>query len=150
MGIFDIFKKTNVERGKEAEDDFRTQSEIQGYKVKRKPIGSDFERSERDPFTGKIHKERWEVKRNSSPLSKRQKATRGLKVARYKDGILGPELRVEDRKGNELRRDVFTGRYQRVRKQDNDPFGINELLGGSEKPRRGRKRKDPFDIDLGF
>jgi hypothetical protein len=83
MGLFDNMfgkRRNNVERGQEVEDDFKSQSEFQGYEVERTGIGSDHKRSIRDPITGRKRTEVWEEKRNNSPLSERQKKTRGLKV----------------------------------------------------------------------
>lgn len=161
MGFFDIFKKHNVERGKEAEDHFRNSEEMWGAEIRRKPVGSDFEKIERDPLTGKItRRERWEVKRNNSPLSERQKKTKGLKVARYKDGIFGPEKTVEDRRGNKLDYDPFTGRYERQKKSEHNMFGESSssskrksssadpfgMFGGSNTSKKKRKKSDPYGL----
>lgn len=140
-------RQNNVERGQEVEHSFKSQAEISGDKVERTGIGSDFKRTRVDPLTGRKTTEYWETKRNNSPVSKRQMKTRGLKVYREIDGPLGPQSRIEDKRGNELQRNMFTGKLERVRKADSDPFGINSMLGGgSTSSRRSRKSDDPFGL----
>ena len=149
MGLFDsIFgKRHNVERGKDVEKDFEAQSKMQGYDVERTGIGSDHKRSYRD-FSGKKHTEVWESKRNDSPLSKRQKKTPGLKVYRsYDPSPKRPfgETRVEDRRGNELQRDIFTGKYKCVpKRQESNPFDFG--FGSSSGQTRKRRKKDDFSF----
>ena len=147
LGLFDnLFgKRHNVERGKDVETDFDTQSRMQGYDVKRTGIGSDHKRSYRD-LSGKKHTEVWESKRNDSPLSERQKKKPALKVYRSYDpspkrpfGV----TRVEDRRGNELKRDVFTGKYKRVpKRQESNPFDFGFSSSSSGQTRKRRKKDD--------
>jgi len=155
LGLFDsIFGKRHpVERGKECEDQFRTENEMFGDKIKRTGVGSDFEREKlSDPLTGKTRKEKWEIKRNNSPLSKRQKQTRGLKVARYRDnGFGGFEVSVENRKGEKLEKNLFTGKYEKVPKRQRGPFGLNNstLCGESASSSRSKRHKSNDDL-FGF
>lgn len=153
MGLFDsIFgKKSNVERGREKEDQFRSEREMMGEEVRRTGIGSDFETVHCDPFTGRIsERHKHEIKRNNSPLSKRQKKTRGLIVHRYIDGKdafgIGSQHRVEDKHGNELERDMFTGKYRR---KDRDTFG--DMFGAGPSSRslssKSRRRSSSSDFD---
>jgi hypothetical protein len=149
MGLFDnLFgKRHNVERGKDVQDEWRMNQDIQGNSYKRRAVGSDYERTVTDPYTGKKHTERWEMKRNNSPLSKRQKQTRGLKVYRSIDTPLGSKVRIENKNGEELERNLFTGKYNKVPKRDSDPFGLNALGGSSSsKPRRSKANDDPFGV----
>lgn len=162
MGVWDnLFKRHNVERGKDIENEFKFQSEMQGHEVTRTGIGSDYKRKRVDPFTGRQHTEKWEVKRNNSPLSKRQKKTWGLKVYRSTDTPFGAETRVENRRGEELTRRL-DGSYRKARMSDKDPFGIHGMakrssrktssndpfgfsaLGSSSATRK--KKKDPFSL----
>jgi hypothetical protein len=152
LGIFDIFRKkqNNVERGREIEDQFENENSILGGGVKRTGIGSDFEKLKRDPLTGRvIGKEKWEIKRNNSPLSERQKQTHGLKVYRAIDTPLGQKVRIEDKQGTELVKD-WDGRWRRVTERDRDPFGINNLVGSSNSNKGRRNDSDPFGLGSVF
>jgi hypothetical protein len=153
MGLFDSLfgKRHNVERGKDVEAEWRANQEIQGNSYKRRAVGSDYERTVTDPYTGRKHTERWEMKRNDSPVSKTQKNTRGLKVYRsYDPSPKRPfgETKVEDKHGNELERDMFSGKYRKVPKRQSDPFGFN--IGNSPKPRRTKANDDPFGVGSMF
>lgn len=149
MGLFDnLFgRRHNVERGQDVEHNFKAQAEMTGDKVERTGIGSDYKRTRIDPLTGRKTTEYWETKRNKSPISKRQMQTRGLKVYRETDGLLGPESRAEDKHGNELQRNIFNGRMERVRKKDKDPFGMNSMFGSTS---NNKTRRTKSDDPLGF
>jgi hypothetical protein len=154
LGIFDIFKRSNTERGKEVEDEWRVNQEIQGNNYRRRAIGSDYERTIVDPYTGRRRTERWEMKRNDSPLSETQKKTRGLKVYRSYDP--SPEhpfggTRIENSRGEELERNIFTGKYRKVLKKEKDPIGLNTLgKSSSSKSRKSKKDDDIFGVGSMF
>jgi len=153
LGIFDIFRKkkeNNVDRGKEVEDQFRNENTIMGEEVKRTGTGSDFEKLKREPLTGRVTgKEKWEIKRNNSPLSELQKKTHGLKVYRSIDTPLGQKVRIEDKQGNQLVKG-WDGRWRKVTERDRDPFGIDSLVGSSNSSKRSRNDSDPFGLGSVF
>lgn len=98
--MFDIFKKrTNVDRGNEAEDVAKSYLSWRHREVRRTGKGSDYEGVDVDPFTGKERKTPYEVKRNDSRLSNKQRRTRNLKVIRVRDDFLGNPTNIsEERK----------------------------------------------------
>jgi len=147
LGLFDsIFgKKHNVERGKEVEQDFKAQREIMGEKVERTGIGSDYKITHpANPILGRRKRsEYWDTKRNDSPVSERQKQTRGLKIYRHYDPSperpLG-ETRIENTNGDKLEYDYLKGNYVKAKKQNNDFFSY-----GSSTPRKRKSNSwDPF------
>ncbi len=152
MGIFDSVRKLtkkekNKERmqkiresGKDGEKTFENENMLSN--VKRTYTGSDYEVTVRDS-SGRIRKEKWEVKKNNSPLSKRQKETHGLKVKRYRDTPYGKESTIEDRYGNEYKQDVVTGKTTRVRKRDKSMLTSLFESNSSSKPKKtsATKRK---------
>lgn len=73
--------------------------------------------------------------------------TRGLKIVRYIDGTFGPTIKVENKRGEELERNIFTGKYQRVKKESQDPFGLGDVSRTSPKKKNRKKEDyDPFGI----
>ncbi len=128
MGFFDAFKKrsgniSNKERmrkirqsGKDGEEQFRRDKMFSN--IERKHHGKDFVEKETD-WTGKTREIPWEVKRNNSPLSPKQKRTRNLHVRRYVDTPYGVESRTEDKHGNKLEHNMLSGKYEKVKKRNN-------------------------------
>jgi|APSaa5957512535_1039671.scaffolds.fasta_scaffold03375_13 hypothetical protein len=127
MGIFDSVRKlTKKEKSKERMEKIR-ESGKQGErnferdntfsKIKRVHHGADYEVTVRDS-AGRERTEKHEVKRNNSPLSKLQKKTHGLKVDRYEKTPLGDVRKTYNRNGDELKKDPWTGKWNKVRKKD--------------------------------
>ncbi len=121
MGFFDKFRnKDRMEKirqsGRDGEEQFRRDNMFSD--IKRKHHGKDFEEHTTD-WTGKTTKTSWEVKRNKSPLSKKQMRTRNLHVRRYVDTGYGMvESRTEDKHGNRLEQNMLSGKWEKVKKQD--------------------------------
>lgn len=110
--------------------------------VKRVHHGADYVKTVRDS-AGRIRKEPHEVKRNNSPLSKKQKKTWGLKVDRYSNTQYGfVEKRTYNRFGDEIHQDPLTGRWSKVKKRDNNPLGMkttsNNLFGSNTRSNKNR------------
>ena len=142
MGLFGgLFrKKHQTEIGKEGEDYAKADLAMNHHEVKRAPVGSDFETRDRDLLTGKEKRQKWEVKVNNSPLSERQKQTKGLKVIRLRETQFGYEKTIENRRGEKLEYNYMTGRHARVPKaRKEDPLGVNMF---SDKPQRRAKTND--------
>lgn len=148
MGLFDIFGKgsslSNKERmrkirqsGKDGEEQFRQDKFLSN--IERRHHGKDFVEKEKD-WTGKTHETPWEVKRNNSPLSPKQKRTRNLHVRRYVDTPYGVESRTEDKHGNRLEHNIFSGKWEKVKNRPN-LFGLSS--NDSSKP---KKRKSSSSI----
>jgi len=145
LGIFNIFRKPSKkeirrermekirERGKETE---RWSEQDNAFSPYRKThVGADYVKTVHDS-AGRERKEPHEVKRNNSPLSKKQKKTRGLKVDRYFDTQYGVERRTYNRAGEELKKDPLTNKWEKVRKRDSSRW--SSLLG-SNTPSRPKK-----------
>jgi hypothetical protein len=125
MGIFDVFRNRSDpisrkekmrkirQSGKDGEEQFRRDKAFSN--IERKHHGKDFEEKVRD-YDGKTRKIPWEVKRNNSPLSPKQKKTRNLHVRRYVDTPYGVESRTEDKHGNKLEHNILSGKYEKVKK----------------------------------
>jgi len=125
-------------RGQEIERQFEQENTFS--KIKRTGKGSDYEKEVTDS-RGKKVKEKWEVKRNNSPLSKTQKQTKGLKVYRFRDDApLGSQVTIEDKKGNELKKDIFTGKWKKVKKETNAGFSF---FGSNSDTPKKRTKKTP-------
>jgi len=75
----------NRERGRVAEENYRTRMELSGYEVERTGKGHDFRVRKRNPFTGKVeYTGLREIKSSrTAPISKLQKKTM-KKKANYK------------------------------------------------------------------
>ncbi|MDE1845158.1 MAG: hypothetical protein KGI10_07515 [Thaumarchaeota archaeon] len=127
--MFDVFKKpTNVDRGNEAEDAAKSYLSWRHQKIRRTGRGSDYEGIDVDPFTGKVTKTPYEVKRNDSRLSKKQRRTRGLKVIRVRDDFLGNPTNIsEERKDG-----------SRIGNRYDDILGF----GHNKKPSRKKTRNE--------
>jgi hypothetical protein len=156
LGFFDIFRKrsdpiSNRERmrkiresGKDGEEQFRRDNVFSN--IERKHHGRDFDEHQTD-WTGKtIKKIPWEVKKNDSPLSPKQKKTRNLHVRRYVDTQYGRESRTEDKHGNKLEHNMFTGKWEKVKKQKTSGFSLfgddsNPKKKSSTKKKRTSKKK---------
>lgn len=120
------------ESGRLGEDQFRNENAFS--EIRRRHHGRDFDKPVRDSM-GRTRNEPWEVKRNNSPLSEKQKKTRGLKVRRYVDTEYGfVEARTEDKNGNRLEQDMFTGKWKKAKKRDS--FGTMFGVSSSESKRR--------------
>jgi hypothetical protein len=153
MGFFDCLKGNSDndrmrkirESGRFGEDQFRNENAFSD--IKRRHHGRDFDKPVRDS-RGRTRIEKWEVKRNNSPLSEKQKKTRGLKVRRYVDTKYGfVEGRTEDKNGNRLEQDVFTGKWKKAKKQDN----FSNMFGSSSsEPRRSRNNNFGFGSGSGL
>src|SRR4029077_13670449 len=121
------------ESGKFGEEQFRNENAFSD--IKKRHHGRDFDKTMTD-YRGRKRTERWEVKRNNSPLSEKQKKTWGLKIRRYVDTEYGfVESRTEDRNGNRLEQDAFTGKWKKAKKhQDNlgNMFGTGSLVKRSK------------------
>jgi hypothetical protein len=171
LGFFDFLKgHDNHERmrkiresGRFGEEQFRNDNAFSD--IKKRHHGRDFDKTVTD-YQGRKRTERWEVKRNSSPLSEKQKKTRGLKVRRYVDTKYGfVESRTEDKNGNRLEQDVFSGKWKKAKKhQDNldnmfgagssgkqkkTGSGFDDMFDFGSSSRRKRKQ-DGFDSMFGL
>jgi len=113
--------------------------------IKRVHHGADYVKTVRDS-AGRVRQEPHEVKKNNSPLSKLQKKTHGLKVDRYVDTPYGPVRKTENRNGEEIKQDPFTGKWKKVRKRDNSGFSGQLGYGGVSKS----KKQGGFDSMLGL
>ncbi len=146
MGLFDIFRKnsknlSNKERmrkirqsGKYGEDQFRRDKVLSD--IERKYHGKDFVEKKTD-WTGKTREIPWEVKRNNSPLSPKQMKTRNLHVRRYVDTKYGTEARTEDKYGNRLEHNIFSGKWEKIKKSNPLGFGNSiDYLGTKQKKRK--------------
>ncbi|MGY5143199.1 MAG: hypothetical protein ACW9XH_01835 [Candidatus Nitrosopumilus sp. bin_32a] len=165
MGFFDAFKKhsgniSNKERmrkirqsGKDGEEQFRRDKMFSN--IERRHHGKDFVEKKTD-WTGKTHETPWEVKRNNSPLSPKQKRTRNLHVRRYVDTPYGVESRTEDKHGNKLEHNMLSGKYEKVKKsntfswfgsdsstkkQKSTRSSYDSLFGSSSSGKKKSKRK---------
>ena len=146
MGFFDIFRNRSDpvskrekmrkirESGKSGEEQFRRDNFLND--IERKHHGRDFDEKTRDS-RGRTRRIPWEVKRNNSPLSKKQKKTRNLHVRRYVDTPYGVESRTEDKHGNRLEHNMFTGKWEKVKKQKSSGFSFF----GSNQTSKKRKSK---------
>lgn len=158
MGFLDYFKKNQEKAskkektkrrmqkirysGKEGERTFENEKMFSN--IQRTGTGSDYEEEIRDS-AGRKRKRKWEVKKNNSPLSKRQKVTHGLRVKRYIDtGPFTRESRIEDRKGNEYREDVFSGKLIKVKKRKSE--GIFENNTKKKTSKKTTKKKSSSNI----
>lgn len=125
--MLDIFRKpTNVDRGNEAQDVAKSYLSWRHQKVRRTGIGSDYEGVDVDPFTGKEKKTPYEVKRNDSRLSDKQRRTRNLRVIRVRDDFLGNPTNIsEERKDG-----------SRVGNQYDNILGLNTVKKSTRKKTR--------------
>lgn len=151
MGIFDIFRKPTKnenhhermekirESGKQGERHFEYDNALSRYK--RVHQGADYVKYVRDS-AGRTRKEPHEVKRNNSPLSKKQKKTWGLKVDRYIDTPYGVEKVTENRAKERLKQDPLTGKWHKVRKRDTS--GLSSFLGTSS-TKKQKQSKSIYD-----
>jgi hypothetical protein len=149
MGLSGIFGKrsslSNKERmkkirqsGKEGEAQFRRDKFLSN--IERRYHGKDFVEKKTD-WDGKTHETPWEVKRNNSPLSPKQKRTHNLHVRRYVDTKYGVESRTEDKHGNRLEHNIVSGKWEKAKNKPN-PFGF----GGSTDSSKPKKTKSSNSI----
>ena len=148
MGFFDIFKTksnhvSNKERmrkirqsGKDGEAQFERDKMFSN--IKRKPHGRDYDEYQTD-WSGKTRRIPWEVKRNNSPLSPKQKKTRNLHVRRYIDTPYGVESKTEDKHGNQLEHNILTGKYEKVKKRNTLSWFSSD---SNSKKRKSKKSSD--------
>ena len=150
MGFFDRVKKLTKkekmekirESGKQGEKNFERDNMFS--KVKRVYHGADYEVEVRDSI-GRIRKEKHEVKRNNSPLSKLQKKTHGLKVDRYEETPFGDVKKTYNRNGDELKKDPLTGKWSKVKKRDKSVLTSFFESQSSRKPKKSsRSSMDSF------
>ena len=120
------------ESGKQGERNFERDNTFS--KIKRVYHGADYEVTVRDS-AGRERKEKHEVKRNNSQVSKLQKKTHGLKVDRYEKTLFGDVHKTENRNGDEIKKDPMTGKWKKVRKRDSSVFGGLSSSGSSNKPK---------------
>ena len=154
MGLFDVFRKgsdsiSNRERmrkirqsGRDGEEQFERDKIFSN--IERKHHGKDYVEKVSD-WTGKTRKIPWEVKRNNSPLSSKQKRTRNLHVRRYVDTPYGVESRTEDKHGNRLEHNMLSGKYEKVQKQRS----IGSLFGSGSSSKRKKSSGSSYDSLFG-
>ena len=156
MGIFDAFKKKSKEEkekermekiresGKFGEKQFEYDNAL--FELKRTPYGKDYEKPVTDR-NGRRRTESWEVKMNNSPLSKKQKKTKGLWVRRYVMTPHGYERSTEDRSGNLYEPVTFTKnritKYKKVKKSKGHVI-LDSLLGSGSS--RSRKKSGSSNV----
>ena len=120
--------------GKDGEERFRQDKFLSN--IERRHHGKDFVEKQTD-LTGKTREISWEVKRNNSPLSPKQKNTRNLHVRRYVDTKYGVEARTEDKHGNRLEHNIISGKWEKIKKSK-----LNLLWNHSESRRSSDKEKN--------
>jgi len=152
MGFFDAFRKrsdpiSNGERmrkiresGKDGEEQFRRDNVFSN--IERKHHGRDFDEHQKD-WTGKtVKKIPWEVKKNNSPLSPKQKKTKNLHVRRYIATPYGNESHTEDKHGNKLEHNMFTGKWEKIKKEKTSSFSLFGSNSDTKKKNSSKKKSD--------
>lgn len=124
---------------------------MEGYTLKRIGRGSDYRAEKKDWLTGKTT-ERFdvEVKRNDSKLSRLQKQNKNNRVYRVRDDMLGSPSNVteEDRQGNRIEREVFTGQRRKVSSKTKDP--LDEWFGAYGSKSSSRRKQNSNGDAFGF